>query len=239
MSQSILSSRPLYLQVRDALADRIAKGAWRPGTSIPNEGELAREFGVSPGTMRKALDLIEGERLVTRRQGRGTFVNDQASDELAIRFSNIRGADGERIVPHVEARDIVEGRANELECERLRLRTADPVYRIRRIQSHAGQPFMVEEASLPATLFPGLGEKNGVSHRIADLAQRHGMLLGKAQERISIGRASPEAAEVLGIASAAPVLALDRVTQTLDGCPVEWRVGQCHLLDQHYLAEMT
>ena len=149
MSQSILSSRSLYLQVRDALAERIAKGAWRPGTSIPNEGELAREFGVSPGTMRKALDLIEGERLVTRRQGRGTFVNDQASDELAIRFSNIRGADGERIVAQVEAGEIVEGRANELECERLRLRTADPVYRIRRIQSHAGQPFMVEEASLP------------------------------------------------------------------------------------------
>ena len=98
---------------------------------------------------------------------------------------------------------------------------------------------MVEEASLPATLFPGLGQKNGVSHRIADLAQRHGMLLGKAQERISIGRASPEAAEVLGIAPAAPILALDRVTQTLDGCPVEWRVGQCHLLGQHYLAEMT
>ena len=60
MPQSILSSRSLYLQVRDALAERIAKGAWRPGALIPNEGELAREFGVSPGTMRKALISSRG-----------------------------------------------------------------------------------------------------------------------------------------------------------------------------------
>jgi GntR family transcriptional regulator len=239
MSQNVLSNRPLYLQVRDALAERIAKAVWKPGSSIPNEGDLAREFGVSPGTMRKALDLIEAERLVTRRQGRGTFVNDQASEGLATRFSSIRGTDGRRIVAQIKAGEITQGTANELECERLRLQATDHVYRVRRIQSHAGQPFMVEEVSLPAMLFPGLGAKDGVSHRIADLAQQHGILLGKARERISIGLASPEAAEDLGIASAAAIMVLDRVTQALDGCPVEWRVGECHLHDHHYLAEMT
>ena len=53
-------------------------GEWKPGSAIPNESDLAREFGVSAGTMRKALDLMEGEHLLTRRQGRGTFVNDQS-----------------------------------------------------------------------------------------------------------------------------------------------------------------
>src|SRR6188474_3550536 len=91
------STRPLYLQLRDALAERIAHGEWKPGTAIPNESDLAREFGVSSGTMRKALDLMEGEHLLTRRQGRGTFVNDQSSEELAERFSNIHAAEGERI----------------------------------------------------------------------------------------------------------------------------------------------
>jgi GntR family transcriptional regulator len=161
-------------------------------------------------------------------------VNDQASEGFAIRFSNIRGADGERIVGQVEAGEVTEGKANALERERLRLQAADHVYRIRRVQSHDGRPFMVEDVSMPATIFPRLVEMNGVSHRIAILAQRHGVLLGKAQERIS-----PEAAEVLGIAPAAAILSLDRVTQTLDGHPVEWRIGQCHLLGQHYLAEMT
>ena len=64
------STRPLYLQLRDALAERIAHGEWKPGTAIPNESDLAREFGVSSGTMRKALDMMEAEHLLTRRQGR-------------------------------------------------------------------------------------------------------------------------------------------------------------------------
>ena len=58
VSPSRFLTRPLYLQVRDALAARIAGGEWKPNSAIPNEGDLAREFGVSSGTMRKALDLM-------------------------------------------------------------------------------------------------------------------------------------------------------------------------------------
>ena len=73
MSADRFTTRPLYLQLRDALAERISSGNWRPGAIIPSESDLAREFGVSPGTMRKALDLLESERVLIRRQGRGTF----------------------------------------------------------------------------------------------------------------------------------------------------------------------
>jgi GntR family transcriptional regulator len=239
MAPNGLSTRSLYLQVRDALADRIARGEWKPSTPIPNEGDLAREFGVSPGTMRKALDLIEGERLVTRRQGRGTFVNDQATHELAIRFSNIRGANGERIAGDVQAAEVTEGTASELECERLRLRMQDSVYRLRRVRLHEDQPFMVEEASMPAALFPGFAGKSVVSDLLVVLAQRHGLLLGRGEERISIGAACADVADALGISAGAAIMVLDRVVKTLDGRPVEWRVGQCNLSAHHYLAEMN
>ena len=65
------SVEPLYVQVRNLLAQRIASGVWAPGSMLPNEMELARELGVSPGTVRKALDSLESDRLVLRRQGRG------------------------------------------------------------------------------------------------------------------------------------------------------------------------
>src|SRR6478609_12041377 len=134
VSPSKFSTRPLYLQVRDALATRIAGGEWKPNAAIPNESDLAREFGVSPGTMRKALDLMEAERLLTRRQGHGTFVNDQSSDELAARFSNIRGPDGKRVCGLVKSAEIAEGPANEMECARLRLHPEDRVIRIHRVR---------------------------------------------------------------------------------------------------------
>ena len=63
--------------------ERIGKGDWKPGMAIPNEVDLAREFGISSGTMRKALDLLETERVLSRKQGRGTFVNDHSSISLA------------------------------------------------------------------------------------------------------------------------------------------------------------
>jgi len=238
MSQNVLSNRPLYLQVRDALVERIAEAIWKPGVSIPNEGDLAREFGVSPGTMRKALDLIEGEHLITRRQGRGTFVNDQGSDRLASRFNSICGADGELIVSQIIEEEITEGEANDMECRRLRLQAADNVFRISRVHAHAGQTFMFEETSMPASLFPGLLQKTELPQPLAVVAQRHGVLLGKAQERISVGRASTNAAAVLGIAPRGPILELDRVILALNGRPIEWRISQCNLLSQHYLAEV-
>ena len=237
ITTSRFSNRPLYLQVRDALAERIAAGEWKPNTAIPNEGDLARQFGVSPGTTRKALDLLEAQRLLTRRQGRGTFVNDQSSAELAVRYSNIRERDGTRIGDEVHMLDISEAAVSETECVRLRLRMHEKVHRISRLRLSGGEPFMLEDVVMPAAMFPGLSEQKKPSHRIVVLAQQFGILLGRGEERITIGSTSPDVARTLRMEPAAPVLVLDRIVHTLDGRPAEWRLGQCHIAGRHYLAE--
>ena len=56
------STRPLYLQVRDLLVARIVAGEWRPGGTLPNEVDLARELSVSPGTVRRALEEMRNVR---------------------------------------------------------------------------------------------------------------------------------------------------------------------------------
>jgi DNA-binding GntR family transcriptional regulator len=63
---------PLYLQVGNEVARRIKDGTYT-GT-LPNEHDLSREFQVSSGTVRKALDSLEARGIIDRRQGRGTFV---------------------------------------------------------------------------------------------------------------------------------------------------------------------
>lgn len=77
-----LQNVPLYIQLRAAVLTRIEAGEWRPEQPIPNEGELSREFGVSAGTMRKALDLLEADKVLIRKQGRGTFVLDKDAEDL-------------------------------------------------------------------------------------------------------------------------------------------------------------
>jgi GntR family transcriptional regulator len=222
-------AQPLYQQVRDALAGRIAAGEWKPGAVLPNEGDLAREFSVSPGTLRKALDLLEAERLLIRRQGRGTFVKNPGSEDQMGRYCNLRDPRGKALRGDIRTLEVAEAIADEIERARLQLGCDEQVYRIRRARAYEGRTFMVEDVSLPVAVFPGLAERKVCPLALIELAQAYGILLGKGEERVSMGAASGPASEVLRTPEASPVLFLDRVIETRDGRPVEWRRGECIL----------
>ena len=144
------STRPLYLQVRDLLVARIVAGEWKPRGTLPNEVDLARELSVSPGTVRRALEEMESERLIYRRQGRGTFVADHTSEELAIRYTNIRTSKGVRLAGEIGGAELSTGEADELEQKRLRLRPGSGVTRIQRIKQSGNVPFMVVRGAAPS-----------------------------------------------------------------------------------------
>jgi GntR family transcriptional regulator len=177
--------------------------------------------------MRKALEMLEAECLLTRRQGRGTFVKDPASEDQIVRYCNLRDRRGKAVRGDMRTIELVAAAADGFERARLQLAPDEQVYRIKRSRSHQGRTFMVENVSLPAALFPGLAERNAASLAIPELAHAYGILLGRGEERISIGGASAFAAEVLMIPEASPVLQLDRVLMTRDGRPAEWRRGEC------------
>ena len=233
------SRRPLYLQLCDLMTDRIATRAWKPGCVLPNEGDLAREFGVSSGTVRKALERLEEVRLITRRQGRGSFVCDLADGELVDRFAAIRGADGGKIIAKVGSVQFERVAATAEECARLCLEQEDPVYRIRRVLIAGDVPFMIEKASMPAARFPGLEQQDAPAEHVSLLARHFGVLLGGGSERIATEPASSEVSEVLGVAEGAIVVVMDRVILALDGHPIEWRIGWCNLADKHYHAQIA
>ncbi len=232
------STRPLYLQVKDMLVQRIAGGSWKPGAAIPNEIELSRELGISVGTVRKALDEMEHERLISRRQGRGTFVIDQTSNEHAVRFSNIRDPNGIRINGDIASSTIVSAAANDSEAHHLQLRVGEPIYRIHRIRSHNEMPFMVEESVMPQAFFPGLETEKDASPSIVVLAHHYGVLLGRAEEVVRAAIAKGEVARLLEVEEGAPIMLLDCVVHAIDRRPIEWRLASCNLRENHYFAEM-
>jgi GntR family transcriptional regulator len=87
------------------------------------------------------------------------------------------------------------------------------------------QPLSVEEVTLALERLPGLTANGGDVPDIAELAQRHGLSLGRATERLSIVRATKDVASHLQIAPGADVLRLNRIVETTDGKPIEWRVA--------------
>jgi GntR family transcriptional regulator of arabinose operon len=69
------TEQPLYLQIYQALKNRIESDEWSFGAMLPSEIELSEVYKISRGTVRKVLAALEEDGLVRREQGRGTFIS--------------------------------------------------------------------------------------------------------------------------------------------------------------------
>jgi GntR family transcriptional regulator len=99
------------------------------------------------------------------------------------------------------------------------------VLRVTRIQQgDNNRPVAFEETVLAMERFPGQGVDGGDVPDIVELAQRYGLSLGRATERVSIVRATKDVASHLQVGAGADVLKLNRIVETAQGEPVEWRV---------------
>lgn len=231
----------MYLQVHELLAQRVADGEWRPGAYLPNEQELARELGVSPGTVRKALDKLEADRIVVRRQGKGTSVVDHTAQGLALRFSNILNANGEKIIGATKIIVLAQevGLPTGTERTHLAIEEGEEVLRTRRVHEYRGRRCIYEEACLAVDRLPGL-QRDEVAgdYLVAPLAQHHGIHLARAVEKIAVAETSSEVATWLAVPPRTMLLKLERRVFSMDDQPVEWQMALCNLQDEVYVVEM-
>jgi GntR family transcriptional regulator len=218
---------PLYRQVRDVVAQRIADGDWVPGMMIPSEMALAEELGVSQGTVRKALDGLTAEHLLDRRQGRGTYVAEVTPESSQFRFFRMADKSGRRTTPEGAGARIKLRRAKAGERRRLELAMGDEVFALRRVRRIDGVPAIVERIVVPAARFPGL-DVGELPNALYALYQRdHGVSIMSAEEQLQAVAAPADVAAALGLAEGAPVLFISRIARALGGAPVEWRRSHC------------
>lgn len=232
-------SPPLYVQARDALKTEIQQGMWAPGEMLPSEFELAAMFGVSQGTMRKAMDALVHDHILVRRQGLGTFVSAHTPAEVLFRFFQFRDRNGQRVIP--ESRTVRTScvKASRAERANLGLAEGDRVVRHIRVRSSEGRPFIYERIALPAKIFPDLGRDGALPNTLYDKFQKdYGVTVARASERLGTEPAGKQAAELLAIPLGTPLLRIDRRTVALDGRVIEWRHSLCHLGDLHYEVEV-
>lgn len=237
---SKFSTRHLYLQVRDALAQEIAIGARKAGALLPNEIDLSREFGVSIGTMRKALEVLAKEKLVTRQPGRGTLVCEPLSADIATRFGNLLGEDGEPLAGENSYIEISEASPNAVEQKELKLRPNEAILVIKRTFDHRQRPVLYEKIALPTGRFPTFDFTSmAKSYRISTLADQCGIHLLGGKEKVGVGTADHEVATRLGVEEGTPVLQISRVMFSIDDQPLERRVAHCRVEAVQYVAKFT
>jgi len=234
--------QPLYLQIKALLVRSLDTGEWRPGEAIPSEIELAGRFNVSQGTVRKAIDALAIDRMVVRRQGKGTFVATHTEEKSSsFRFLRIRRNDGIDEYPKSRLLDLRRAKAGAETARLLDIRPGDPVIVLKRVLNYAGEPAVLDEITLPAGLFRGLTRAKLDAHQgsMYSFFETHfGVRMLKADERLRAIGADDATAQILGVGVGTPLLAVERVAYTYGDRPVEVRRGLCATRLTHYHNEL-
>lgn len=81
------AAEPLYQQIRDLIRREIREGRYADGDKLPSEREMCESYGVSRIPVRKALELLEAEGLITSHQGKGSFVRRPVIRDRLVHIS--------------------------------------------------------------------------------------------------------------------------------------------------------
>ena len=231
--------QPLYQQIREAILHALQAGEWPPGGLIPSETELAQRFGVSQGTVRKAVEVLTAEGLLVRRQGKGTYV--VSHDESQAQFRFLRPDEGPAVQPVSRMIHCRRVRAPADVQRALSLQGSDTVLYIQRVLVFGEDPVILDDIWLAGEEFRRLTPQR-LAHQSSRLYSMFETELGTkmlhARERIRAVAATAEQAGLLAIEPGQPLLLVERVTTTFHGRPVELRRGLCRTTHHHYANEL-
>ncbi len=236
---TIDSRLPAYVRLRDTLTARIGAGDWTADQPIPSEARLAAEFDVSVGTVRKAVDGLVEEGLLERRQGSGTYVRAPSFNATLFRFFAIREPNGTS--PSIPSSNMVLRSLAKAPGEAAEALGTEDTIKIVRLRSLSDQPVLSEEIYIPASRFSGF-------EQLPDAAfgpllypiyfERFGILVKRAIDEVSFGRASEIIAQQLRIKIDDPLAVIRRTAFDIEGKPVEWRIASGSATGFRYRSEI-
>ncbi len=235
------SFSPLYRQIKGLLITRLQAGEWKAGEAIPSELELAARFGVSQGTVRKAVDELAADNLLVRRQGKGTFVATHAEEKIQYRFLRLTPDKGAEALGR-QLLDCKRQRAPAWIARLLQMRAGDAMVEVRRLLHSGGQPVVLDEIWLPGDLFKGLTTERLSQHRgpfYGLFEAEFGVHMIRAEEKIRAVAADVDSAAHLQVPPGTPLLSVERLSFTYGDKPVELRRGLYNTSSHFYRNELN
>lgn len=236
LSGSSLKYQPLYKQVQERLTQLIVEQYWKPGEILPNEFKLADQFSVSQGTVRKALNALTDAKILNRKQGVGTFVSEHSGRQAIYRFFPVV-ADGERpTLPSAEVLQLKLKTANSEVAENLGLKTGDKVIFLSRRRLLNDEYCVLEDIYLPYKYFKAILDEPEIPHTLYHYYQtQFNLTVHNTVDKIKAVLARATDAKLLGIEKNQPLLKFTRLTYSIDGKRMEYRVNRCRSDHYHYL----
>ena len=214
---------PAYLQLQDKLRSAILEGDIAPGEALPSERDLAHALGLSRMTVRRALELLVGQKLAERRQGSGTYVLPRRLEQTVDRVLGF--AEEAKSLGFEAGSTLLETLllpADTGVAAALQLEPSAPVRRVTRLRTADGAPLALQAAHLPPP-YAALPEETLASGSLYQaLAEHFGLIARRARQTVSARQATPRERDLLGLPRGVPVLALERTTFGADDKPFEF-----------------
>lgn len=209
---------PLYLRLQKVLRHAVQTQLLRPQEALPPERDLAVDFEVSRITVRKALDGLVEEGLLTRRQGAGTFVNGVVEKQFSklTSFSEDMATRGRAVRSRWLGRS--EGAVRSEEALTLGLSPGTRVFRFERVRYADEMPMAIEHSVISGSALGGI---DAVGSSLYEALQATGSRPVRALQRLRAILFDAEQAALLGIEQGAPGLFIERRGYLQDGRPVE------------------
>nr|BBH92228.1 HTH-type transcriptional repressor YvoA [Thermogemmatispora argillosa] len=218
------AEEPLYRRITRILREEIERSR-KPGDPIETEQELEKRFNVSRITVRRAVEELVREGLLTRRRGSGTFVAQRrVVEELGTLKSWTEQMRELGLEPHTVDCQILKVVPPSWVARALGLSEEQPelVLRVQRLRYASGEPLALMIDYLPVRYVPDLAEKGLEGESLYEtLEKRYGLRLAHVEDTVTAREATHLEANLLGIDPKAPVLYVKRVTYLENGDPVD------------------
>lgn len=213
---------PRYLQISEALRERMKSGALDQGARLPNQRQLARDFGVTLMTLRQALEILERDGLIARRHGLGTFVASPSIDYdiLHLRaFAGDLSAKGKAVETRFLGSEFRH--PDRRVAQALRLPPGESVFVLDRLRLVDRLPMSYQRSFLPA----GIGEEVVKADLLttplrAVLSFKLGIQITRARETVFAVTLRSREARELGCRPGSPAFRSERISSAADGAPV-------------------
>lgn len=201
-----------YQMIADGLRSRVIGGDYAAGALLPSESDLSAEFSASRVTVRRALELLREDGLISSRQGFGWFV---ASDRVRQSLGHLGTIEAQLLAEGVESeRRILDFRFAKAPIRVQGILGVDTVLRVRRMNLADGEPFALVTVWCPEALGAELSRADVERLPFYELVD---VELGGATQTIGAGIASDGEADLLRVPSGAPVLRCERITRSVAG----------------------
>lgn len=215
---------PLHYQVYRDLVSGLDAGEWQAGDQLPPERELARRYGCSVITVRRALDELVREKRLKRTRGRGTFVLDpRLALDLAdsLSFTELMHAHG--MDPNTKLVGADVGVADEAVAQALDVEPGTPTLDLERLRSANGEPLLLEQVHLVAERFPELLSTDLENRSLYDVMRdEYGEEIVQAREAIEPVLLRTHEADLLQQPRRKPALLIEGIAFDADDRPIEF-----------------